>query len=110
MAELILVGQSLSSSDVASMENYLGAEYNIPIGVTISAIPTNIVTSVANNQLTLSWPKDHQGWQLQAQTNSVQVGLSTNWFNVAGTTGTNQIVVPLNLTNGSVFFRLMYQP
>lgn len=108
IAELILVGQALSSSDVASMENYLSTEYSLPIGISI--VPTNIVTSVANNQLTLSWPKDHQGWQLQAQTNSVSVGLGSNWVNVAGTTGTNQVVIPINITNGSVFYRLMYQP
>jgi hypothetical protein len=106
IAELIVVGQALSSSDVASMESYLGAEYNLPLG--ISLIRTNIVTSVANNQLTLSWPKDHQGWQLQAQTNDASVGLSTNWVNVAGTTGTNQVVIPINLTNGTVFYRLTY--
>ncbi len=108
MAELILVGQALSSSDVASMEHYLATEYNLPIGVTISTVPTNILASVANNQLTLSWPKDHLGWQLQAQTNSLQVGLGTNWINVAGTTATNEVVIPINITNGSVFFRLMY--
>jgi hypothetical protein len=109
MAELIIVGQAMSPSDVASMENYLAVEYNLST-TPINANPTNIVFSLANNQITLSWPADHTGWQLQAQTNGVQVGLSTNWVNVSGSMGTDQVVVPLNLTNGSVFYRLTYQP
>ncbi|HTV41291.1 MAG TPA: LamG-like jellyroll fold domain-containing protein [Candidatus Sulfotelmatobacter sp.] len=74
----------------------------------VNSNPTNIVFAVTNNELYLSWPGDHTGWQLQAQTNQFSVGLSTNWLNVAGSTGTNQIVVPINLTNGSVFYRLVY--
>ena len=69
--------------------------------------PTNIVFAVTNNHLSLTWPADHIGWQLQAQTNSPSVGLSTNWSNVAGSTITNQVIIPVNLTNGSVFYRLM---
>jgi hypothetical protein len=45
---------------------------------------------------------------LQAQTNALSVGISTNWVNVNGTTSTNLVNIPLNLTNGSVFYRLMY--
>jgi hypothetical protein len=75
---------------------------------TVNTNPTNIVVSVTNNQLYLTWPADHIGWQLQAQTNSLSVGISTNWVNVSGSTSTNQVVVPINLTNGSVFYRLMY--
>jgi hypothetical protein len=74
----------------------------------VNSNPTNIVFAAANNELSLSWPADHIGWQLQAQTNRLTVGLSTNWVNVAGSTGTNQVVVPLNLANGSVFYRLVY--
>jgi hypothetical protein len=79
--------------------------------VTVSANPTNILFSLTgNNQLTLSWPADHTGWTLQAQTNGLSVGLSTNWVNVSGSAITNQIIIPVNLTNGTVFYRLMYQP
>jgi hypothetical protein len=70
--------------------------------------PTNILYSVNGNQLTLSWPADHTGWRLQAQTNNVSVGLTTNWFDVSGTSATNQVVVPLTATNGSVFYRMIY--
>lgn len=74
--------------------------------------PTNIVATVTNNYLYLSWPADHIGWQLQAQTNGVNVGLSTNWADYNPSTGssttTNQVVIPINLTNGTVFYRLKY--
>ncbi len=70
--------------------------------------PTNITMSSVSNQLTLSWPLTHYGWQLQVQTNNLAVGISTNWVNVSGTIGTNQVVIPINLTNGSVFYRLVY--
>jgi hypothetical protein len=108
MSELILTGQALSTNDVASMEKYLGGEYNLPVGVQVNTNPTNIVFSVVNNQLQLSWPSDHTGWQLQAQTNSTAVGISTNWSNVNNTTGVDSFVVSINLTNGTVFYRLVY--
>lgn len=81
---------------------------DLVIGSAIDSNPTNIVFGITNNQLYLTWPSDHTGWTLQAQTNSVSVGISTNWVNVAGSTTTNQLVVPINLTNGSVFYRLVY--
>lgn len=82
--------------------------YNETIAPPVNATPTNIVFTVTGNQLTLSWPADHTGWRLQAQTNSLNVGITTNWANVNGSSTTNQIVVPINLTNGSVFYRLVY--
>jgi hypothetical protein len=63
---------------------------------------------LSGSQLTLSWPADHTGWRLQSQTNSVAVGLTTNWFNVANSSTTNQMIMPITLTNGSVFYRLIY--
>jgi hypothetical protein len=68
--------------------------------------PTNITTQVSGGNLTLSWPADHTGWQLQALTNALNVGLSTNWSVVAGSAATNQWVIPINNTNGCVFYRL----
>jgi hypothetical protein len=111
--ELILVGQALSSSDAASMEGYFATEYtNLTLiqPVTINPNPTNIVATVANNQLTLSWPTDHTGWQLQAQTNPASVGISTDWVNYNPSTATNEVTIPVNLTNGTVFYRLIYTP
>jgi len=74
----------------------------------VNTTPTNIVASVSGKSLTLSWPADHTGWTLQTQTNSLTAGLGTNWVNVAGSTTTNQVVMPINPTNGSVFFRMTF--
>jgi hypothetical protein len=63
---------------------------------------------VSGNQLTLSWPTDHTGWILQAQTNSASVGLSTTWHDVAGSTATNQMIFTIDPANPTVFFRLKY--
>jgi hypothetical protein len=67
-----------------------------------SPTPTQLGFAALVNQLQLDWPVDHTGWQLQSQTN----GLGTNWVDVASSTQTNQITVPLDSTNASVFFRL----
>ncbi len=70
--------------------------------------PTNITLQVTANIMTLSWPIDHIGWRLQVQTNNVTQGLGTNWFDVAGSTVTNQLAIPMNTSNLSVFYRLAF--
>jgi hypothetical protein len=72
----------------------------------VSTVPPNVLTQVGSGTLTLTWPADHAGWQLQVQTNTSAQGLGTNWFNVIGSIGTNEMAVPINTTNGSVFYRL----
>ena len=76
--------------------------------IPINPNPTNIVAALTNSNWTLSWPADHIGWLLQAQTNTVKVGISTNWFTVTGSGSTNKVVIPINLVNGTVFYRLMF--
>ena len=81
-------------------------------GINFSTTPTNIVASATTNLLTLSWPRNWIGWQLQAQTNKVTVGIGSNWVNdtsVSSTT-TNLVTMPIVLTNGTVFYRLLYIP
>ena len=72
-----------------------------------SFAPAQLSLTATGNQLLLNWPADHTGWQLQAQTNSLAVGLGTNWSNIAGSLETNQITLPVGATNRAVFFRLM---
>jgi hypothetical protein len=76
----------------------------------VNATPTNLVATITNNVLYLTWPTDHTGWQLQAQTNKVKVGIYTNWANYNPSTTTSQVAIPINLTNGTVFYRLIYTP
>jgi hypothetical protein len=86
--------------------NNLAANGSVQVLSVIAGYPTNISYSVSGGTLTLSWPATHLGWILQTQTNSLSVGIRTNWFDVTGTanvTSTNIVVVP---ANPSVFYRL----
>jgi len=75
---------------------------------TVNINPTNITTVVSGNQMTLSWPADYTGWRLQTQTNAPGVGLTGTWVDIVGSTSTNQVTIPVNPANGSVFFRMIY--
>ena len=61
-----------------------------------------------SGQLTLFWPADHTGWLLQAQTNMLNTGLGTNWVTMGDSDTNNQASIPIDTTNGSVFFRLIH--
>jgi hypothetical protein len=74
----------------------------------VSLVSAPLTSMVSSGQLQLSWPTDHTGWRLQMQTNSLGQGLGTNWTTVAGSTNGNQAVIPVNVTNPSVFLRLIY--
>ena len=76
--------------------------------VTIATNPTNIVATVSGTNLILSWPGDHTGWTLQAQTNPPSIGLGTNWVDVSGSASVNAVTNIINPANGSVFYRLKY--
>ncbi len=73
-----------------------------------SSTPTDIIVQASSGQLQLSWPLDHLGWSLQIQTNSLSAGLGTNWTVLPNSQFTNQIFIPVNPANGSVFLRLIY--
>jgi hypothetical protein len=105
LSELIIAGSPISSYDVAALNNYLITQHHL---VFVNTTPTNIVTSVMGNQLTLSWPADHIGWQLQS--NSVGLTATGAWFTVPGSTVTNQVITTLDATRTNVFYRMSYQP
>lgn len=69
---------------------------------------TNITYSFAGGVLTLSWPTDHTGWLLQAQTNPPNVGITTNWVTVSGSQLTNTNSFNISTSN-TVFYRMIYQ-
>lgn len=69
---------------------------------------TNLSFQINGNELQLSWPQDHLGWELQIQTNDLSDGLGTNWVpvpNSENVTATNMVIAPVD---GSVFFRMIY--
>ena len=74
----------------------------------VSLVPAQLTSVFTGNQLQLSWPPDHTGWTLQSQTNPPGAGLGTNWVRMMNSSGTNQMLIPLDTANASVFFRLVY--
>ena len=74
----------------------------------ISLNPVNITAMVNGSTLTLSWPADHLGWRLQAQTNSSSIGLGTNWFDVPGSATNFSVNLMVNPGQGAAFYRLVY--
>ena len=81
------------------------------ISVTNSSIPTtptNVTFKVGDGTLTLSWPADYIGWRLLSQTNSLEVGLSTNWVEVPGSSATNSVIITNNPGVPVEFYRLVY--
>ena len=84
--------------------NNLSSSGSISVVQAFNPTPTNITMQVSGGNLTLSWPADHTGWVLQSQTNTLT---AANWVNMAGSASVNQWVVPIDSSNGSVFFRLV---
>jgi autotransporter-associated beta strand protein len=72
----------------------------------VNTSQTNITASFSGNTLDLSWPADHTGWTLQ--TNSVGIASTTSWFPLAGSSATNHVVITVDRTKGSVYYRLVY--
>jgi len=70
--------------------------------------PTNLVLQASGGHLQLSWPQDHLGWRLQIQTNTLGLGLATNWVTVPNSTNVMATNIVVNPTNGAVFLRLVY--
>ncbi len=101
ICEVALFTNALAAAQIQSL-------YNTAVFSSVNTTPTNLVLSVTNNQLYLSWPADHIGWVLQAETNNLFAGIGTNWVSVANSQNTNDVIVPINLSNGCVFYRLVY--
>lgn len=103
VASTVYVGLALTSHDTSTLCTATFENVR-PISLT----PPQVSFSAVGNQFQLSWPLDHTGWFLQAQTNSPGVGIGTNWFSVSGSNLTNQLSLPMNRANGAVFLRLVY--
>lgn len=70
--------------------------------------PPQLTAALAGDQLEIRWPATELGWRLEAQTNSLATGLTPDWFEVADSTTTNQIFLPISPANDAVFLRLVH--
>ena len=100
---------------VTSQDGLTVKTYVVNVARLVNQSAVTLTNSIGGGNLTLTWPVDHTTYRLLEQTNSLAVGLAhnanntNNWFVVPGSAATNQIIIPLvNLTNGTVFFRLIY--
>jgi autotransporter-associated beta strand protein len=76
--------------------------------VGIPTAPTNIRFTLSGNNLALNWPANYLGWILQEQIDALNVGLSTNWVDVAGSANLISTNLPITSANQTVFYRLRY--
>jgi len=75
--------------------------------VTVTATtPPTLGFQLLSGALQLSWPTNIGNWQLQFQTNSTFIGLTTNWINLPGSV-TNPFVIPLDDGPMTEFYRLV---
>jgi hypothetical protein len=109
-ANLSIASTSLSAGQLELVvTNAYGT--NITIIPLIAPYPTNappITWGMTNGTLYVSWPANFNQEQLQAQTNSVTKGIGTNWVDLNPSIGTNQVAIPMDRNNGTVFFRLKH--
>jgi fibronectin-binding autotransporter adhesin len=87
----------------ATWANHLAVDGSI----TVTAV-TRPALNFTNpgNSLQFSWDTSFGSFRLQAQTNSLSVGLGNNWGDYPGG-GTSPVTVPMDVTKGTVFFRLV---
>ena len=87
--------------------NTLAADGTLRIAGSIPPTPVPISWSFGGNTLQLQWPAGGN-WTLEVQTNSIRVGLSTNWTRISGSADTNRVSIPVSTASGSVFYRLVW--
>jgi len=73
------------------------------IQLNITVAPPTLAFTQTGSNLQFSWTGS---FKLQAQTNSLNVGVSTNWTDYPGG-GTSPVTLPMDATQGTVFFRLV---
>ena len=70
----------------------------------LASVPASLDVVMTNSQVEIRWPADHTGWMLEYTTNLMD---PNGWTLVPGSDATN-ILNGGSLTNGSVFYRLVY--
>ena len=96
------------------MTNNAGVHIDFGAVMEASAVPTVnpnpplLTGERSGSNLLLSWDAVYIGFELQVQTNSVNVGISNNWHTITESSTTNAWSLPIDRTKGSVFCRLIY--
>jgi hypothetical protein len=102
-------GASITVSGArATWVNNLAVDGSVSVATLITTRPNLNFTTTSTN-IQFSWSDPFNSFKLQAQTNSINVGISTNWADYPGGTA-NPITVPIVRTNGTVFYRIVSIP
>lgn len=97
---------SISGSPGAGLDWQFNPTTGVLAVIATVVNPPTLQYSQTGNALTLSWVE--AGYKLQAQTNNLTTGVSSNWGDYpAG--NTSPVAVDMDAANGSVFFRLAPQ-
>jgi autotransporter-associated beta strand protein len=107
VAGLVLNGvtQAPGVYSAATSSPYIAGSGSLLVAAAVNPNPPPILTTFDGTHLGLSWPTN-VGWILQSQTNTLSVGLSTNWVDVTGSAALTGVTNAVNPANGSVFYRL----
>ena len=113
VAALVLNGVSQAAGVYNSTTSspFITGSGALLVGPPINLTPTNISAAFISGSLVLSWPVDHIGWTLMSQTNNLSKGVSANtndWLRLTGSTGTNQLVIPISPASPGGYYRLIY--
>jgi autotransporter-associated beta strand protein len=92
----------------ATWVNNLAVNGSISVATVINSQPTLNFTN-SSSSIVFSWSDPFNSFKLQAQTNNINIGISSNWKDYPGG-GTSPVSVPIVRTNGTVFYRLVSIP
>jgi autotransporter-associated beta strand protein len=85
-----------------------GAAVQLVVLPLVNTNPPVLTNSYSGGVLTLAWPADRLGWRLETQTNPANIGLSTNWSTLPGSTNVTSVLITNNPADATMFFRLVY--
>jgi hypothetical protein len=91
----------------ANWNNNLAVDGSISVTSIIVVTPPPLDFTRTGSGLQFSWT--NSSFKLQAQTNSITVGIRTNWVDYPGGS-TSPVILPIDPTKGMVFFRLVSTP
>jgi fibronectin-binding autotransporter adhesin len=102
---LIVTGGGMNWTNKLAIDGSIQA---LSVVSTTASYPTNITATVSGNNLQITWPATHLGWMVEAQTNTLSVGLSTNWVTISNTATQLGYTITMDPSKGSVFYRLRH--
>ena len=100
-------GVTVGGAGASGTASIVTTSSNVVLHVAAPSGPTTltntVISTVGGPALVLSWPSG-QGWLLESQTNSLSIGLGSNW--ATNTAATSPFTNPIDPNQPSVFYRL----